>query len=233
MNIADSPALAMNRLFMLPRAHYSVPEFSWKFEVAPGGIAFVGRGLGPQYQNDLIMGGARPFLRGGHLFRFKLTPNRQEIAVDDPRIEDKVADNLGKFEITESESLLFGENFGTITDIRTAPNGNLFLVSVDHGNIYEIHRRGRQALNEQADRGLQQPAHLVQELRGEGAVDHAVVGAHRDVHPVADADVVAVHHRDLAHRAHGEDRALRRVDDGGELGDVEHSRCSRSRRSSP
>ena len=52
-----------------------------------------------------------------------------------------MADNLGKFEITESESLLFGENFGTITDIRTGPNGNLFLVSVDHGNIYEIHRR--------------------------------------------------------------------------------------------
>ena len=110
--------------------------------MAPGGIGFVvGRGLGPQYQNDLIMGGARPTLRGGHLFHFNLTGNRRRIAVDDPRLEDRVADNLGKFEITESESLLFGENFGTITDIRTGPNGNLFLVSVDHGNVYEIFRR--------------------------------------------------------------------------------------------
>lgn len=50
---------------------------------------------------------------------------------------------MGKFEITESESLLFGENFGTVTDLRTGPNGNLYLVSIDRGAVYEIHRRGR------------------------------------------------------------------------------------------
>jgi glucose/arabinose dehydrogenase len=143
-NIADTPQEALARMFMLPRAHYSAPEFSWKFEVAPGGIEFVrGRALGPQYQNDLIMGGARPFLRGGHLFHFNLTGNRRKIAVDDPRLEDRVADNLAKFEITESESLLFGENFGTAVDLKSGPNGNLFVVSIDHGNVYEIHRRQR------------------------------------------------------------------------------------------
>ena len=141
-NIADSPAEALASLFVLPGSRYKAPEFSWKFEVAPGGIGFiVGSALGRQYANDLIMGGARPFLRGGHLFHFNLTGNRRKVAVDDPRLEDRVADNLGKFEITESESLLFGENFGTVTDIRTGPNGNLFLVSIDHGNVYEIHRR--------------------------------------------------------------------------------------------
>ncbi|MGH2625312.1 MAG: PQQ-dependent sugar dehydrogenase, partial [Anaerolineales bacterium] len=141
-NIADSPEEALERLFMLPGAHYSPPEFSWKFEVSPAGIGFVvGRGLGPQYQNDLFMGGARPFLRGGHLFHFNLTGNRRMIAVDDPRLEDRVADNLAKFEITESETLLIGENFGTVTDIQTGPNGNLFLVSIDHGAIYEILRQ--------------------------------------------------------------------------------------------
>lgn len=141
-NIADSPEEALERLFMLPGAHYSPPEFSWKFEVSPAGIGFVvGRGLGPQYQNDLFMGGARPFLRGGHLFHFNLTGNRRMIAVDDPRLEDRVADNLAKFEITESETLLIGENFGTVTDIQTGPNGNLFIVSIDHGAIYEIFRQ--------------------------------------------------------------------------------------------
>ena len=54
-----------------------------------------------------------------------------------------MADNLAKFEITESESLLFGRNFGTVVDLENGPNGNLFAVSIDHGNIYEIHRRGR------------------------------------------------------------------------------------------
>jgi glucose/arabinose dehydrogenase len=141
-NIADTPEEALARLFMLPGAHFSGPEFAWKFEVAPGGIGFVeSRALGPQYEHDLIMGGARPFLRGGHLFHFNLTGHRRTIAVDDPRLEDRVADNLAKFEITESESLLFGENFGTVVDVKTGPDGNLYVVSIDHGAIYQIHRR--------------------------------------------------------------------------------------------
>lgn len=35
-NIAGAAQEALNRLFMLPGARYSAPEFSWKFEVAPG-----------------------------------------------------------------------------------------------------------------------------------------------------------------------------------------------------
>jgi glucose/arabinose dehydrogenase len=125
-----------------PVSHYSDPEFSWKFEVAPGGIGFMSsRALGRQYRGDLFTGAARPDLLGGQLFRFKLTGNRRRIAVDDPLLEDRVADNLAKFDITESESLLFGKNFGVATDIQTGPNGNLFVVSLSHGSIYEIFRR--------------------------------------------------------------------------------------------
>ena len=140
--IADSAGEALSRLFVLPGSHYSAPEFSWKFEVSPGGIGFVrGRGLGPQYEGDLFMGGARPFLEGGHLFHFNLTGNRRKIGVDDPRLEDRVADNLCKFDLTESESLLIGRNFGTVTDIQTGPNGNLFVVSINTGSVFEIFRR--------------------------------------------------------------------------------------------
>jgi glucose/arabinose dehydrogenase len=140
-NIADTPAQALSRLVMLPGARYSDPEFSWKWEVAPAGVGFMsGRGLGPQFAGDLFVGAATALLEGGYLFRFKLTGNRRQIAVDDPRLEDRVADNLAKHEITESESLLFGRNFGISTDIRTGPNGNLFVVSLTNGTIYEIHR---------------------------------------------------------------------------------------------
>jgi glucose/arabinose dehydrogenase len=139
-NIADTPEEALSRLFMLPGAQYRDPEFSWKFEVAPAGIGFLNsRALGPQYRGDLFVGAARPTLEGGHVFHFNLTGNRQKIAVDDPRLEDRVADNNDKFDITESESLLFGTDFGIGTDIRTGPNGNLFIVSLTHGAVYEIH----------------------------------------------------------------------------------------------
>jgi aldose sugar dehydrogenase len=89
----------------------------------------------------MIVGAARDFLQGGTLFRFNLTTNRRQIAVIDPRLEDRVADNLDKFDITESESLLFGTGFGVGTDIHTGPNGNLFVVSLSNGAIYEIFRR--------------------------------------------------------------------------------------------
>lgn len=141
-NIADTPEQALARLYMLPGAHYSDPEFSWKWEMAPGGIGFMrGRALGPQFNGDLFVGAATPILQGGYLFRFNLTGNGRKIAVDDPRLEDLVADNLAKHEGTESESILIGTEFGITTDIETGPNGNLFVVSLSNGAIYEIHRR--------------------------------------------------------------------------------------------
>ena len=87
------------------------------------------------------MGGSRDLLEGGHLFRFDLTRDRKAIDVDDPLLEDGVADNLHKWEGTESESLLFGRNFGTATDIQTGPDGDLYVVSLSKGTVYEIARK--------------------------------------------------------------------------------------------
>jgi glucose/arabinose dehydrogenase len=140
-NIADTPAEALSRLFMLPGASFSDPELSWKFEVGPGGIGFLDSDdLGREYEGDLFMGGSRNFLEGGHLFRFNLTRNRRDIDVDDPLLEDKVADNINKWELTESETLLFGRNFGVGTDIQTGPDGDLYVVSNSLGSVFEIHR---------------------------------------------------------------------------------------------
>jgi glucose/arabinose dehydrogenase len=141
-NIAMTPEEALARLFMLPGAHYSDPEFSWAWEMAPGGIGFVNSlAFGKEYKGDLLMGAATPNLMGGYLFRFNLVGKRDRIGVDDPRLADLVADNLAKHEITESESLLIGTDFGVGTDIETAPNGNVYVVSLTHGTIYEIYRR--------------------------------------------------------------------------------------------
>ncbi len=142
--IADSPQEALSRLFALPGSHYSDPEFSWKHVLAPAAIGFLNsRALGPQYQGDLFVGFSLPGphdLLGGGLMRFNLTGNRRKIGVDDSRLEDRVADNLTFHDNTESESLIVGRDFGIVTDIQTAPNGNLLVVSLDTGNVYEIFR---------------------------------------------------------------------------------------------
>jgi glucose/arabinose dehydrogenase len=141
-HIADTPEEARARMFALPGSHYSDPEFSWKFAVPPAAIGFVaGDGLGRSFRGDLFAGAATPQTVGGYLFHFNLTGNRRKIAVDDARLEDRVADNTAKHDLTESESLLIGRDFGVGTDIETGPNGNLFVVSLTKGAIFEVFRR--------------------------------------------------------------------------------------------
>ncbi len=151
--IADTPAEALDALFMLPGAVYSDPEFSWKYGVAPAALGFLdGDGLGREYAGDLFVGAARTTLEEGYLFRFQLDAARTDLMPSHPDLGDMVADNPAKFDPTESESLLFGRGFGVATDIRTGPNGNLYIVSISQGEIYEI--SGRSAIPEPATGAL-------------------------------------------------------------------------------
>jgi glucose/arabinose dehydrogenase len=140
-NIAATPDEALARLHLFPGSLYSDPELSWKYAIAPGGIGFVeGTGLGSEYEGDMFMGASRPTLEGGYLMRLNLTNNRQNIATTGSGLADRVADNSDKFDIAESESFLIGRNFGVGTDIHTGPNGNVYVVSLSNGAIYEVFR---------------------------------------------------------------------------------------------
>ncbi len=148
--IAYTPTLATNRMLMLPGATYVDPAFSWKYEIGPSGTAFVsGTTLGPEYDGTLWIGSARSFQQvggnGGSLYRLRLTPDRLQVDVSaDPRLADRVADNVRtqtKFDGTESETLVIGEGFGTVTDIKQGPDGNLYVVSLTDNTIYRISRR--------------------------------------------------------------------------------------------
>jgi glucose/arabinose dehydrogenase len=138
--IADTSQDALSRLYVLPGSSYTEPVFSWKYAVAPSPVGFVrGGGLGPSFAGDLLVGGSRTTLAGGYLFRFKLTSDRRDFnfaAV--PALADHVADNSNKFDPTESETLLVGRDFGITTDIESAPNGNVYVVSLSNGAVYEI-----------------------------------------------------------------------------------------------
>ncbi len=139
--IADTPQEALSRLFVLPGSHYSDPEYSWKYVLAPAGIGFLNsRGLGPQWHGDLFVGfslsGDHDPLGGG-LMAFKLTGNRRTIVGKD------VADNATFHDPSADKHHVVGTNFGVVTEIQTAPNGNLVVVSLDTGSVYEIFRSRR------------------------------------------------------------------------------------------
>jgi glucose/arabinose dehydrogenase len=139
--ISDTPEQALERLFHLPRSHYIDPEFSWKQVVPPAGLGFIeGSGLGAQYDGDLIVGSAvARAANPGHLYRFRLNGGRTHLQFEDPRLEDRVADNLALDDFTtEGEEIRFGSNFGIVTHIETGPDGALYLVSPSGGNIRKI-----------------------------------------------------------------------------------------------
>jgi len=163
--IPYSPELATSRLFMLPGATYVDPEMSWRYAISPAGLGFVnGDGLGPAYNGTLWLGGATPTsitggssgtFAGGFLMVFRLTPDRAHLDFSaDPRLADHVADNgifpppVGtgagtagyKYTGQESESLLIGQNFGVTTDIKTGPDGGLYVVSNTDNTVYRISR---------------------------------------------------------------------------------------------
>ena len=109
-------------------------------------MAFVhGGALGPEYEGTLWMGSARGFQQvggtGGSIYLMRLTADRLHVDTSaDPRLADKVADNLfraQKFEGTESETLIVGTGFGTTPDIEQGPDGNLYVVS--HHRQRDLH----------------------------------------------------------------------------------------------
>lgn len=53
--------------------------------------------------------------------RFELSPSRRHLVFDDRRLRDRVADDIAKHDLTESESLLVGRDFGVLPDLETAP----------------------------------------------------------------------------------------------------------------
>jgi glucose/arabinose dehydrogenase len=127
-NIADTGNAARSRMLNLPGSHYRDPEFSWKHVTPPAGLGFVrGNQLGIGYR--------------GNLYRFRLDPQRTGFVFSDPALQDKVADNTGRDDWqTEQQELLFGTDFGIVTDIQTGPDGALYLVGTSSGTIRRIFR---------------------------------------------------------------------------------------------
>ena len=141
--LADAPGEARERLVMLPGAKYSDPELSWKYESGPAGTTFVfGSALGAANAGTLWIGSSRAFQQvggtGGSLYRLKLSRDRKKVDVSDPKLAERVADNLTKFDGTESESLIIGKGFGITPSIEQGPDGNLYVVSLTDGAIFKI-----------------------------------------------------------------------------------------------
>lgn len=113
------------------KGKYHTPEFVWSNSVAPTAVLFFNSDkLGNQYQNDLFVGSAKDTI-----FDFDLNKERTALSLNGT-LSDKISDSD-----TDLEDITFAKGFGIITDIKTGPDGYLYVVTgvkEDHGTIYRI-----------------------------------------------------------------------------------------------
>lgn len=114
------------------KGRYSNPEFVWDRSVAPTALVFLNSDkLGQQYENDMFVGSAKK----GTIYHFDLNEDRKSLD-----LTGDLAD-LVYSKKDESSKIVFGENFGIVTDLEVGPDGYLYVVSAlkkSEGAIYRI-----------------------------------------------------------------------------------------------
>jgi glucose/arabinose dehydrogenase len=110
-------------------SHYSNPEFTWTEPVNPTALEFLNSSaLGQQYQNNMFVGDTS----NGTIYRFELNENRSAFALEGA-LDDAVANTP-----EEVEDAIFGTGFGGITDIKTGPDGYLYILSLVNGTLFRV-----------------------------------------------------------------------------------------------
>ena len=121
-------------LVNFPGSRYTDPAFSWKQEIGVTDIEFFNSSkLGTKFKNNIFVGD----INYGNLYYFEINSSRTGInlnaAFKSHGLSDLVADANN-----ETSPIIFGTNFGRITDIETGPDGFLYILSYEDGKLYRI-----------------------------------------------------------------------------------------------
>jgi len=112
-----------------PGYTYHDPQFTWWKPVAPTGLSFINSKEFAKYNSTLFVGDCNH----GNLYKFDLNKNRDGFVFKTPTLHDKVY-HVGD----PMDEILFGTDFGCITDIVAGSDGLLYIVSMTDGAIYRI-----------------------------------------------------------------------------------------------
>ena len=110
-------------LVNFPGSKYSDPKFSWNQTIGVTDLEFFNSTeLGTNYSNNLFVGDYNT----GSLYLFKINKNRDGIEFNENQTDllDHVADDS-----VERAKNVLGTGFDIITDIKTGPDGYLYIVS--------------------------------------------------------------------------------------------------------
>jgi aldose sugar dehydrogenase len=113
------------------KGHYRDPELVWQNTAGPTAVLFMTSDkLGSQYVNDMFVAD----VHNGIIYHFKLDADRTHLVLP-TQLAGKVVRNPNADGLDE---IIFGEDFGGITDLKIGPDGYLYVVSVGLGKIFRI-----------------------------------------------------------------------------------------------
>ena len=113
------------------KGHYRDPELVWQNTVGPTALLFMtSNKLASQYVNDMFVGD----VHNGRIYHFDLTEDRTHLVLP-PELAGKVVKNPNAAGL---DQIIFGEEFGGISDLKIGPDGYLYVVSVGLGKIFKI-----------------------------------------------------------------------------------------------
>jgi aldose sugar dehydrogenase len=133
--------VSKGELVKLPGSYYSDPVFSWYHAIGITDIEFLKSSkLGDRYKNNMFVGD----INNGNLYYFEINNSRTGIKLNDydgnnegksnsSRLRDMVVDNNSKI-----SEISFASGFKGITDLKTGPDGYLYILSYLDGKIYRI-----------------------------------------------------------------------------------------------
>lgn len=112
------------------KGNYRDPELAWKKATGVTAIKFLNSDkYGKEYENDIFVGTVLP---NGDIYHFDLNQERNGLDLKGP-LKDKIVDSYD-----ELVNVTFGKNFDTVSDITVGPDGYLYVVSLNNGEVYRI-----------------------------------------------------------------------------------------------
>lgn len=113
------------------KGQYSDPELVWENTAGPTAVKFLdSTELGTTYENDMFVGD----VHNGRIYHFDLSPDRKDLILPQA-LSSRVIEKPSSPGVS---SIVFGEGFGGITDLEIGPDGNLYVVSIGLGSIFQI-----------------------------------------------------------------------------------------------
>ena len=132
---------------------YSEPEFSWELPIGVTAIEFPNSKMFEKYENFVFVAD----VNNGNIYKFKLDDTRTKFIFESPYLQDNVLNILENSEdaafsgdteclmsgipcyrFDPMDEILFGKNFGMISDMKFGPDGALYVISLMEGKIYRI-----------------------------------------------------------------------------------------------